>query len=117
MSKISQYNDGINFLLLCIDVFSRKLWVRPLLRKTADLVLKNFQNILEETGKPTSVNSDRGKEFTNKHMVKFCKENDIIMKHPYTLGHAPHVERVGLTLQNLIYKYICANMSYRFIDK
>ena len=46
VSKISQYNDGINFLLLCIDVFSRKLWVRPLLRKTADLVLKNFQNIL-----------------------------------------------------------------------
>ena len=50
-------------------------------------------------------------------MVKFCNEKDILMKHPYTLGHAPHVERVGLTLQNLIYKYICANMSYRFIDK
>ena len=116
VSKISQYNDGINFLLLCIDVFSRKLWVRPLLRKTADLVLKNFQNILKETGKPSSVNSDRGLEFTNKHMVKFCKENDIILKHPYTLGHAPHVERVGLTLQNLIYKFINVKMTYRFID-
>ena len=116
VSKISEHNDGVNFLLLCIDVFSRKLWVRPLLRKTADLTLSNFKNILEESGKPTSINSDRGTEFTNKKMVSFCKTQGILMKHPYTLGHAPHVERVGLTLQNLIYKYINAKMTYRFID-
>ena len=49
-------------------------------------------------------------------MAKFCKDQSILIKHPYTLGHAPHVERVGLTLQNLIYKHITANMTYRFID-
>ena len=59
VSKISEHNDGINYLLLCIDVFSRKLWVRPLRRKTASEVLSNFQNILELSGKPASINSDR----------------------------------------------------------
>ena len=29
----------------------------------------------------------------------------------------PHVERVGRTLQGLIYKFITANMTYRFVDK
>ena len=116
VSKISEHNDGINFLLLCIDIFSRKLWVRPLKRKTANEVLLNLQSILQETGNPESICSDRGTEFTNKHMMKFCRDQGILMKHPYTLGHAPHVERVGLTLQSLIYKHITSNMSYRFID-
>ena len=59
VSKISEYNDGVNYLLLCIDVFSRKLWVQPLQRKTANEVLSKFQSILEESGKPASINSDR----------------------------------------------------------
>ena len=59
VSKISEYNDGVNYLLLCIDVFSRKLWVQPLQRKTASEVLSKFQSILEESGKPASINSDR----------------------------------------------------------
>ena len=59
VSKISEYNDGVNYLLLCIDVFSRKLWVQPLRRKTANEVLSKFQSILEESGKPVSINSDR----------------------------------------------------------
>ena len=59
VSKISEYNDGVNYLLLCIDVFSRKLWVQPLRRKTANEVLSKFQSILEESGKPASINSDR----------------------------------------------------------
>ena len=29
----------------------------------------------------------------------------------------PHVERVGRTIQGLIYKFITANMTYRFVDK
>ena len=52
VSKISEHNDGINFLLLCIDIFSRKLWVRPLKRKTANEVLLNLQSILQEAGNP-----------------------------------------------------------------
>ena len=59
VSKISEYNDGVNYLLLCIDVFSRKLWVQPLRRKTANEVLSKFQSILEESGTPVSINSDR----------------------------------------------------------
>ena len=59
VSKISEYNDGVNYLLLCIDVFSRKLWVQPLQRKTASEVLSKFQSILEDSGKPASINSDR----------------------------------------------------------
>ena len=59
VSKISEHNDGVNFLLLCIDIFSRKLWVRPIKRKTASEVLANFRSILNESGNPVSICTDR----------------------------------------------------------
>lgn len=34
--KLSEYNDGIRYLLSIIDVFSRRVWIFPLKRKTAD---------------------------------------------------------------------------------
>ena len=36
-------------------------------------------------------------------MRQFCEEQGIKQTTPYTTSHAPHVERVQGTLQNLIY--------------
>ena len=69
--------------------------MRPLRRKTASEVLLNMKNILEESGKSDTICSDRGKEFVNGQMATFLKDEGILLKHPYTLGHCPHVERVG----------------------
>ena len=35
MKHISVYNDGFKYLLFVIDVYTRFLWVKPLLNKTA----------------------------------------------------------------------------------
>ena len=29
MSSLSKYNDGIKYLLVVIDIFSRYLWIEP----------------------------------------------------------------------------------------
>ena len=71
ISQISEYNKGYNYILVAIDCFSRKVWARLLMTKTADEVLSNFQSILNETGSVESIGSDRGKEFVNKKMKKF----------------------------------------------
>ena len=71
ISQISKYNKGYNYILVAIDCFSRKVWARLLMTKTADEVLSNFQSILNETGSVESIGSDRGKEFVNKKMKKF----------------------------------------------
>ena len=68
ISQISEYNKGYNYILVAIDCFSRKVWARLLMTKTADEVLSNFQSILNETGSVESIGSDRGKEFVNKKM-------------------------------------------------
>ena len=116
-SKISKYNNGYNYILVAIDCFSRKIWVKLLKTKTAEEVLSSFKAIMKETGHFSSVESDQGKEFLNKDFKNFCKQHRISMKIPYNHGHAPHVERVQSTLQNLIYKYITSTMNFRFIHK
>ena len=49
-------------------------------------------------------------------MRQFCEEQEIKQTTPYTTSHAPHVERVQATLQNLIYKHITSRMNFRYID-
>ena len=88
VSKISRYNDGVNFLLLCIDVFSRKLWVRVLKRKTAKETLTQLKNIIDTAGKPETIHSDRGTEMKNKLFLEYCKENNIKVIYPFTTHHA-----------------------------
>ena len=115
--KISEANKGYNYILVAIDCFSRKVWARLLMRKTADEVLLNLKSILEETGSVESICSDRGQEFVNNKMKKFLSESGIKLINPYTSTHAHFVERVQATLQTLIYKYITSKQKLQFYDK
>lgn len=92
VSKISEFNENINWLLLCTDIFSRKLWVRPQIRKTAKETLKNIKDILDHAKPyPKSLHCDRGSEMKNKQLIGFCAQNSIKLFHPFTNEHAPHV--------------------------
>ena len=117
VSKIRKYNKGYNYILVAIDCFSRKVWARLLKTKTADEVLLNLKSILKETGSVESIGSDRGREFLNKKMEKFLRDSNIKLKNPYTSTHAPFVERVQATLQNLIYKHITKTLNFKYMDK
>ena len=117
ISQISKYNDGYNYLLVVIDCFSRKIWVRLLKRKTSQEVLSKLKNILTKSGNPECVVSDRGSEFINKDIRKWASDEGISLRNPYNLGKAPHVERVQATLQNLIYRHITSTMNFRFIER
>ena len=42
MQKLKDRNDGVHFLLIVIDVFSRFMWVKPLENKLEDMVINAF---------------------------------------------------------------------------
>ncbi len=52
MSAYSKENDNINFLLTCIDVFSKYAWARLLKNKTGLEVTKAFESIRKENRVP-----------------------------------------------------------------
>ena len=52
MQAIATDNDGYRYLLVCIDVFSKFVWVIPLKTKTGPALVTAFKKILESGRKP-----------------------------------------------------------------
>jgi len=116
--NLSQYNDGINYLLTCIDTHTRYAFVRLLPSKHGNIVLDAFRSILEEAlEKPKILLVDRGAEFRSADFQAFCRDNQILFTPSDTNIHAPFVERFNRTLQKLVYSYLTENETNRYISK
>ena len=76
LTKISPENNGYNFILTVIDVFSKYAWAIPLKDKTALSVLTAFKTIFEERS-PLRLHTDEGKEFLNKNLKDYLKKMNI----------------------------------------
>ena len=77
MIEYSDENDGVKFLLMCIDVFSKYVWVRCLKNKSGINVTKAFNNMLSEGHIPTKLQTDTGTEFYNKHIKQLLDRYEI----------------------------------------
>ena len=73
MQSLSNYNDGIKFLLTCINTFSTYASVRPLKSKSDQSVTEAFQSIFNEEISLT-LKSDKGTEFKNVPFQSLLKE-------------------------------------------
>ena len=83
--KIAKYNNNYNYILLVIDVFSRKIWARLLRRKTGKETLMQLQSIFEEAQiLPKTIHCDRGTEMKNKHFKDFMEDKNIKIIYPNT---------------------------------
>ena len=65
MRAFSKDNEGVTFLLLVIDIFSKYGWVIPLKNKEGKTVAEALKTIFKER-KPEKLWTDKGKEFYNK---------------------------------------------------
>ena len=107
MQKLKDKNDGVHFLLIVIDVFSRFMWVEPLENKLEDTVINAFRPIFQRAKKPRRLRTDRGGEFTGRKVQDYFDSINI----EYWTAHndemkANFAERVIETLKNL-YGDIC----------
>ena len=67
MQSMQKCNDGYRYLLVCIDVFSKYIWVVPLKNKKGPSLVEAFKIILASRRKPIKIITDQGTEFFNKH--------------------------------------------------
>lgn len=119
LSGLSHYNDGVRYILVVIDSFSKFMWVQPIKRKTADVVHAAIKLVFEdaEPRKPVNFMVDKGGEFRNSTLKKFMVDlnvNFYTTKNPDT--KAAIAERSIRTLKGRIYRYLTANNTRRFVD-
>jgi hypothetical protein len=118
VSKFANSNQGVRNLLVCIDCFSRFIWVKPLKTKTAVEVVSVFKELIEEWSPelPKQLTVDQGLEFRNSKFKQLMQLNNIKIFHPTSEGKAVYVERVNQTLQLLIYRYLTEKQTRKYID-
>lgn len=117
MENVAKYNDGVQFLLVLIDIFSRFLIVKPLTNKKSVTVANALKSIFQHNSrKPKVIRFDQGGEF-KAEVKKYLKKEDIHVF--YTLNKqtkANYAERVIRTLKERIYSYFMEKQTYRYID-
>ena len=117
MSRLKRYNDDHTFLLIVIDVFSKKAWSIPLKNKSASSLTAAFRRLLKNNDGPQTMQTDKGKEFLNRQLQDFYKQKGI--RHFTTHNEetkACIVERFNRTLKTRMWKYFTKYQTLRYLD-
>jgi len=117
IARIAPNNDGVRFLLLIIDIFTKKVWLYPLIRKTAQEMKHALETWLATLRvKPSKFVSDRGLEFLAGSVQAVLRSANIEWQPANGTMKAAVAERANKTIQILIYKYLTENETLRYID-
>lgn len=119
LTKLKADNDDFEYMLVCIDVLSRKMYAEPVLKKSAQYMQEAFDAIFERAGtKPWRLYTDSGTEFESAAMRRYFKANDILKYHssPEKALHATVAERANRTIKDRLYKYFSEYHTRRWID-
>ena len=117
MQEWSEENKGFRYMLNVIDVFSKFAWSIPLKDKKGITVLNAFKQIEKESGRiPKHIWVDEGKEFYNRNIDEWLKENNIIRYSTHGEHKSAVVERFNRTLKTNMWKRFTAENTRNWID-
>lgn len=118
MQSLSRYNDGNRFILVAIDVFSKRGYAQPLKGKSAQFVVPALTNILDQMfPRPHFCQFDRGTEFLNGAVQQLFRDRKI--QYYWTMNNeikASIVERFIRTVKSKLYKFFTHKNTYRWVD-
>ena len=117
MQKFSEWNKGIKYLLMVIDVFSKCGWIRGLKDKKPETVSKAFDDIFKSKRKPRMLWTGKGSEFISKHLKDFLKKEGIKLYHTENEEKSSVVERWNKTMKNRMWKMFTVNNNTVYFDK
>ena len=116
LARFAKYNNNVSWLLVCIDIFSRFVWVTALEDKRALTVVKALDAMFK-TMKffPQKIHSDLGSENTSAVMRNYLKKNHIQQTFAMQSTHGARVERIIGSLRGLFRRYREQNNTYSFV--
>lgn len=108
MQRLKRWNRGFRYMLVCIDVLSRQLYVEPVRSKRSGDMIDAFGRVFHRCGyMPWHLMTDAGREFTARSVQAFFKQRDVqhhCMK-TSPLWHAGMAERANRSIKERLYRY------------
>ena len=115
MSPFSRSNKGYKYLLTVIDVYSKYGWIVQLKTKTCKEVAQAFRKVFHNIH-PSRLWRDKGTEFYNRQLKGVLEANDVMLYCTENEEKSSVVERWNRTMKNIMWKYITANGTQKYID-
>ena len=114
--EIAKANQNHGFILTCIDILSKHGWAIAIKNKQGATLVTAFKKILESGRKCNRLQSDQGREYTNKKFQKFLKDNKIEFFTTFNEETKASVcERFNKTLKSKLWKYFTKNSILNFL--
>ena len=117
MGKFSDWNKGIKYLLMVIDVFSKFGWIEPLQNKKGETVAAAFEKIFKLGRQPRLLWTDKGKEFYNKNVNQLLSKKNIKLYSTENEEKSSLAERFNRTIKQKMWKMFSANNNTIYFDK
>lgn len=115
--SIKKQNNGMAYLLTCIDVFSKYAYAVPLKDKTGSTLVEAFKRIFKPGQTPLRLQTDLGSEFRNSRFQSFLKDRKVeFFVSNNAQIKASIVERFNRTLKAKLWRYFTKHNTSRYID-
>ena len=117
--ELKKYNKNYRYLLILIDIFSRKLYITCLRDKKNSTVSKEMENFLEHKTKFRygKLWVDQGGEYVGSSMKRLLCKYNIEMYHVYNRRFkCAMAERVIQTIKRKLYKRMTHLNTYTYLD-
>jgi hypothetical protein len=116
--KLSQHNKGFKYILVGIDVLSKRIFTAPIKTKNSKDMIPAFEHLLTQMEMyPHRIFSDKGTEFTNKDLMSFFEEKDIEKYTPNaSTVKASLAENCIKRLKQRLYRYMSEKQTLKWVD-
>ena len=106
MELIIKFNEGFQFFLCVIGIYSKKARAVPLKDKKVTTITNAFQKNLDNSSrKPNKIWTDKESEVYNGSIKSWLQDNDIEICSTHNEGKSVNSEKFMSTLKKNIYKY------------
>lgn len=116
LSQLSEYNDGVRYVLIAVDVLSRHVWTEGLPDKSGDEVVKGFRSIFAKGRKPRAVRTDGGRDFNNKKVKSYLEGEGVYHFSTHNETQANYAEAAVRQIKARIWRYLGKSEGGRYID-
>ncbi|KAL3122980.1 hypothetical protein niasHT_008362 [Heterodera trifolii] len=115
---LSRHNRGHRYLLVAVDVLSKRLFVVPLKNKRAEEMLEAFKLLIGQMPMaPHRIFSDKGTEFKNRLLKEFFEEREIEKHEPvHSSVKASVAERSIRNVKQRLYRYFAETETLNWVD-
>lgn len=100
-------NDGANYILVCVNILTRKLYAYTLKSKKKDEVFLKYKEFLRDSRfDANNITTDNGDEFNAVKSYNDSTNRKHFLAEPYDHTHMGKVERMNRTLKGTINKIL-----------